>query len=207
MKIQVYKCRFTGGIFSLENKDNYILHLKELRKTMKADRKYKRTKQKFESWLAEEKEKITHIDMIVPWILENQKKLMNAHNDVKDSHWGGKFFLNTDEFTSIILKTSYNYNVSNSHSSPKVGVENWCNRNKDLPSGYPGFAGSIEGTLKRDLENSGRYPSSALLKMIGIHTGTGGGGNIGWRYDVKLFIADWPGLGKQLVVDRLKGTT
>ncbi len=206
MKIQAYKCRFTGAVYQLDAKADYIKHLKDLRASMKSARKLARTKRAFNQWLTAEKEKIVHIDMVVPWILENQQKLMKFYNDIMPISWNGKWHLKSDEITKLTLKAHYRPHVPNSHACPHDGVTNWGNYDKSKPTGYPGFTGRIEGVTKRDNRHNSEYPSSALLKMIGIHTGTGSGINNNWGYSVELFLADWPGLSQEIMFNVLKGT-
>lgn len=204
MKIQAYKCRFTGKVFELSQKDKYITHLKELRKEMNKKRKYASIKKIHYDWLAAEKEKIVHIDMIVPWILKNQKHLMEAFNALRIDP-SSKFYTKTDEFTSITLSAKYSTHVSNGWSRPHNGVKNWCGQHKDLPTGYPGFVGRMSGILKRDRKHGGQYPYGNLMRMIGINAECGGGGNESWVYDIKLFLADWPGLSQSVLFDTLNG--
>lgn len=206
MKIEVYKCRFTGKLFELKQKKSYIKHLEELRKDMKAEREFARIRNTFAAWLAAEKEKIVHVDMIVPWILKNQRYLMKSCNALNVHAWSGdKFHPVTDEFTKMTLKATYNPLVSNTHTCPHNGVTNWGGRVPGAPHGYPGFRIEIAGCLKRHKKNMGSYPYSGVLKLIRIHTSCGGGGNENWSYSGEIFLADWPGLGQQLLVEKLKG--
>ena len=206
MRIEVYKCPFTGNIFEKKDKDKYIKHLEKLRANMKEDREYKKIKDKFDGWLAAEKEKITHIDMIVPWIIENQRYLMKAYNAVDpSSNWDGKFHPATDKFTKLKLTANYDPSVSNTHTCPHNGVTNWGGRVVGAPRGYPGWHGHIEGSFFRKKDKH-RYPISALFKLLRLNTGTGGGGNEEWGYSVEIFLADWPGLAQQLTFEKLRGT-
>src|ERR1700742_66625 len=118
MKIQVYKCRFTGEIFRLDEKEDYIQHLKELREDMREKRRFNHVRREFESWLAAEKEKICSIEEIAPWILKNQKRIMQACNSGLGPRYSSdsKFDLKTDEFTKITFKIKYSKNVSNYHT-------------------------------------------------------------------------------------------
>jgi hypothetical protein len=207
MKIEVYKCRFTGTLFELGQKKEYIKHLKELRKNMKADREYQRIRNTFDKWLAEEKEKIVHVDMIAPWLLKNQQYLMKSCNAMDCHAWlSDNFFPATDEFTKIEMTARYSPSVSNTHSCPHNGVTNWGGRVKGAPTGYPGFKINVSGTLKRAKKHMSAYPYSAIFKLVRIHATAGGGGNENWSYCGEIFLADWPGLGQQLLADKLRGT-
>jgi hypothetical protein len=207
MKVQVYKCRFTGTIFGFEDKPKYIKHLKKLRDEMKEQREYAKLRREFSTWLAAEKEKIVSIDMLTPWIQKNQKYLMKVFNTPGCSSWSvkDKWYPETDEIVEIKFDVRYSDHVSNSHSCPHNGVTNWGARNKNAPTGYPGFTGRVAGKTKRDKKHINHYPTGDLLKMIGIRPGTGGGGNKGWGWSTELFLADWPGLSQQVLVEKLQG--
>jgi len=202
MRVEVYKCRFTGLIFEKHERRKYINHLKELRKEMRDEREYRQISKNFWKWLHEEKLKITHVDQIVPWFLENQKTIMKAFKagiHAKDYHsFSEKFYPDTDEFTKLTLKVGrFNKLISNSHRCPDNGTTNWCVNDPTLPKGYPGWNGRIDGVLKRLPKHNNDYPYSALVNLVGLKTGSGGGGNESWGYDVKIFLADWPGLEQQ----------
>lgn len=196
MKIQVNKCPDTGQLFECDE---------EYKKHRRSFLAKKREKEKFESkrkielnWIAEEKLKINKAADILPWILANQDRLMKIYNRYKSS---GFWFCNGTFSEGDVLSTlhfthlRFNHSVSNTHSCPHNGVTNFmCDPTK--PKGYPGWQGRIEGVLDR-VKEKGDYPSSGLLNFIGIHTGTGGGGNKCWGYDVRIFLADWPGLQQE----------
>ena len=102
---------------------------------------------------------------------------------------------NADKFKTLqiiitFLDITYSDCVSNSHSCPRNGVQNWW-QSKDKPLGYPGWWGLIEFDI---IDN--RYSiGTRLFKGTRIHLGTGGSSNcIKYSYDVKLFEDDWPGL-------------
>jgi len=204
MKIQVYKCRFTGAIFDFKDRNKYIKHLKDVRADMKAKRRDENIRLKFDKWLAKEKENIVHVDMIVPWILENQKYLMNAVNAIYRPTKYDKFYSAIDEITQLTTTFVYNKEISNSHSCPHNGVTNWGGRIKNAPRGYPGWSGYVNGVLKRDEKHMSSYPISSLFKLIRIHTGSGGGGNKNWGFHAEVFLADWPGLEQELTINKLK---
>lgn len=139
MRVEMYKCRFTGQLFELKDKKEYIKHLKEVRKQLKDAREEKRIRDTFDQWLKKEKETITHIDMIVPWILKNQRFLIKSYSALKYSGpWSHeKMYPVSDEFVDLTLTASYDPLVSNSHSCPHNGVTNWGGMNKGAPRGYP----------------------------------------------------------------------
>jgi hypothetical protein len=206
MRIQIRKCPFTGKTFEEKDIGKYIWHLKKLRDNMREERRLTQIKNSFTEWLKKEKEKIVAIDMIVPWILREQRHLMDGFNACGYSGWSKKDkFFETDEFRSIVLDIQWTPLASNSHNCPEGGVTNWCAQDKTKPAGYPGWSGNIGGSLKRAPGNNGSYPYGDFLEMIKIHRGTGGGGNEHWGYDVKLYATEWPGLAMEQTINRLKG--
>jgi len=145
MKIVAYKCEDTDAIFEHE-KDYRAQRAKYLREK-RAKEKHIAAGNKFKDWLAEEKLKITNVSMIGPWVLENQRKLMEAGNFFKLSSFGAKFKLDSDVLAKYeITNIFYNDKISNTHSCPYNGVTNWGSKN-DKPNGYPGWRGRISGSL------------------------------------------------------------
>ncbi len=206
MKIEAWKSEHTGEIF--EREAEYKKHMRAENAAIRKQKTYDDAKAVFFNWMAKEKEELITVDMIVPWILKNQKALMEGFNKFgKGYGWGGndKFHPETDKITKIVLDVKYSPKVSNSHSCPRGGVTNWCAKNPHLPTSYPGFAGRLEGVLKRDNRHMGQYPMGDFLDMIGLRQGTGGGGNDRWGWDTKLFLDDWVGLSQTVMVDIIKG--
>ena len=209
MRVEVFKCRFTGAIFEAKDREDYVKHLKDLRKEMRQERQHRKSDELWKTWIKEEKSKLVHVDMIVPWLLKNQKALMNFYNSKIRSDDRCKFY-ETDFFESISIEVRYMNLVSNTHQCPDNGITNWYRRDFDdnknpLPRGYPGFHGIIHAFLKREEEYNWQYPVSDFFKFIGLKTGSGGGGNRHCRYECSLFLADWEGLSEGLVFNKLKG--
>jgi hypothetical protein len=71
--------------------------------------------------------------------------------------------------------------VSNSHSRPIDGMDNWCGRNSDkgAPDGYPGFTGRVWMRWATKCNSFISDPMRATL----THTGTGGGGSYSGPWD------------------------
>jgi len=59
MRVQVYKCPFTGKLFEEKDKAKYVKHLLELRESMRAERNNERTRATWKKWLDAEKEKLS----------------------------------------------------------------------------------------------------------------------------------------------------
>jgi len=214
MKVQVHKCRITGKLFEDKDRAKYILHLKAMRTKQKELRLHEKIRKEFAVWLAKERSEIYDPNDIIPWFMKNQRYIMDAANALKfpDDKKYQRGFHPDDKFTDIELRIKYSPCVSNSHQCPDNGITNWCAKNPGVTS-YPGWEGYINGTLVRPSKYNWSYPYSEALEIVGLKTGTGGGGNDSWNYggndswnyDVKVFLDDWPGLGQILVVNKLKG--
>jgi hypothetical protein len=119
------------------------------------------------------------------------------------------------EWYGIELNVRYNEHASNSHQCPHNGVENWA-RKDDLPKYYPGYTGQIKLMYSRD---PGEFISDDIarcLKRMGVHTGSGGGGDRKHpyygrmevrSYEVTLFLDDWEGLRKAQVFQKVQTGT
>jgi len=203
MRIQARKCPFTGTVFEEKDRMNYVTHLQELRSIMRASREQKRIKDTWTEWLYAEKLKITRPEQIPAWFLANQKTIMYACNAVEGTHrWFDDNFVPEDVFTKLnFSEPKFSECVSNTHNCPASGVTNFMCKD-DLPRGYVGWTSYVNGTLVRPKKHDGSYPYSGALKMVGLHTGSGGGGNKNFGYDIKIFLDDWPGL--KAAVTRIK---
>ncbi len=78
MKVTVNKCPDTGVL--IEDDAEYKRHRAKVISQKNADVRVRKVKDTFWAWLASEKLKITTIDMIAPWFIENQRVIMDAHN-------------------------------------------------------------------------------------------------------------------------------
>lgn len=204
MKIQARKCPFTGKVFEESKLNEYILHLQDVRIKQRAKRNEKRVKSTFHTWLKKERAQVRKIEDIPIWFMDNQRILMDAHNAGVHSQYRfcsdrDKFVIE-DKFENVTIKLrgtrGYSDSISNSHVCPDSGVTNFGGED-GKPRGYPGWDVDIAGTLKRPKKLDACYPYTMAINLAGIKTGTGGGGNKNWRFDAKIFLADWPGLQGQ----------
>lgn len=191
---------------------------------MKETRRGDVIKNTFWEWLKKEKSTIHHPNQIPEWFLKNQRTIMDAHNaGVRPKHYNSfdsdKFF-DTDNFEKLIFDRAPVFQdlLSNSHVCPDDGETNWGNV-KTKVSGYPGWKTYIRGSHIRDKKHNSSYPYGYALKLVGLKTGTGGGGNENWGYECSIFLADWPGLQveyanilqrryeaeQEAIINRLKG--
>lgn len=195
MRVQVFKCPFTGKLFEQDARDEYIQHLFKVRKNKQETRQAQRLKMERLEWIAKEKAAIKRVEDIPDWILDNQEALMNAYNRLTNRY--EKFFP-TDEFRDIKFDfLHYSDSASNTHCAPAGKPMNWGCK-PDLPRGYPGWCGNVQGSLHRESKHQGQYPYSDLLQFLQIHTGSGGGGNANWRYGFTIFLEEWPSLQAQV---------
>lgn len=213
MKVTVNKCPDTGELF--EDDKKYKLHRAKVLREKKSVAREKAIKNTFFDWLANEKKSIITVDMIVPWFMKNQRTIMDAAN--AGLRWPNgscgfhSKFRDDDVYVNVAMTSvRYSKSVSNTHTCPVGGVRNFMCRD-DLPQGYEGWYCRISGTLARTGKMY-EYPYSGGLQLVGINTGTGGGGNENWGYDAKIFLADWPGLQHEIdqaeqdeIVRRIKG--
>lgn len=115
--------------------------------------------------------------------------------------------------------------AGNTHCAPRGGDTNWDGRKKDVPRGYPGFVGRIEGRFVKPLRRYKDWTGQKKLldsfsalcddlygfpgpedvfRMRGLHSGSGGGGGSSFGYGVTLFVDDFPGLKRYVLKQELK---
>lgn len=114
---------------------------------------------------------------------------------------------NDEGLLGLALDIRYSLKISNSHSSPRDGVTNWGGRDKNRPTGYPGWHGRV-WLLYRNEQSTRIAPFfSREPHASGLHTGTGGYGlydGTEWNrdfgypcsYDCKIFDSDHPEIDK-----------
>ena len=204
-QITAWQCDRTKKLFS--DKVVYLKHLKTLARQDLNQRKYTRLRSEWKNWLTDERSKITRFEDIAPWLIRNQGKIMDAVN----AHYntGDDKFHDGDDFTKIEMSCCWSDLVSNSHHAPAGKPQNWS-RKPSIPLGYPGFTGDVRCSLSRKKKHINNYPISSFLNIVGIHTGTGGGGNTSCNYAIFVYDEEWPGLVQGIQEDKvlhaLKGT-
>ena len=92
----------------------------------------------------------------------------------------------------------FNMSCSNTHVAPVGGMRNWsCQKN--IPHGYPGLIGRL--FMIKSIQ-TGDYCGTLVdtwdHKVVGLNTGTGGGG-YNSKYDVTLFCSDFPKFGQKYI--------
>lgn len=208
-QVLVWKCPKTGKLF--EEQNAYKNHLSVLAKGRRKVKQQNYIKATFFEWLDDQRENVVmNVDDIPAWLLTNQQIIMDAVDDIP-GRWAsfGDKFTDGDLFTKIEFERSYwGSNLSNSHSCPKGGVQNWGAKEtfadgSPKPTGYPGWSTRIVGTLKRNKKNMSSYPASGLFNIAGIYTGTGGGGNENFGWDAKIWAEEWPAAASAVTFQKL----
>lgn len=198
----VYECEETGRTFKDEEKCKR--HERKARKERLAEEERKALKEEAESSFRKNLKSIDEDYLkkyITDWLYEYNKVVI--------------------EISCIDL--SFSEVISNSHYAPIGKDTNW-GRRPDLPRGYPGWSGRIEGKIiegavvpnyygkgrHKELNDFSDYTDSSfsecsVSRMIGFHTGGGGqGGNGGFGYYCTMFADDFPYLKKLALKDVLR---
>lgn len=201
--IQAYKSDADGKIF--EDKKKYQAHLRKLAAVRRLAAKQKKLEQEFDA-IMNTMGQVKSIDELTQFIKDNWQLFW--HNGSKHQLW--RMDKNkTPEFHEYVDVSldgmCWGEKVSNSHSRPRGGVENWDTRadyNKGKPTGYSGWTGRITIKVKPPMY---KYKGKEYMEdgwggdyfnNTTINTGSGGGGNGDdckqYSYSVKLFAADFP---------------
>ena len=207
-----FLCPWTAKIFG--TKRQYVTHLKALRGSRMHARArvvhYNRIRENFNNQPTFEK--------VIEWIELHPEFFFDTYV-MRDpflchDYSAEKLAVQRENFEIKIVGLSlrWNPNVSNTHHCPHNGVTNWGGRKESAPHGYPGWYGRIEFTTKIINPDTGtagiRSIGGRCLEGTGVHTGTGGGGDV-YGYEAMFFDADWPEIAywhdKVVVMDALKG--
>lgn len=184
-------CPWTENLFA--TKRGYVKHLRDLRETrMHRRAKQNRWQKKFEDFYNQ-----PDFDSVIRWVELNPEFFFdhatkngfgyNRHADKRNDFWIRITYLNL----------RWSDNLSNSHSCPRGGVQNW-GRQPGKPDGYPGWGGSIEFQVSHSLGFG-----SDVFRNLGINTGTGGGiSDNRYGFEVKFFASDWPKIYAQIAVEQ-----
>lgn len=185
-----YECPFTGKIYL--TKKSYLLHLKSYREEQ--IRKINRGKRINDAIVDLNSQ--PNFNKIIKWI-ETNSWFFLANAKRHAFHYEYNRWPNPEDFwiKIVCLDLQWSQCVSNSHSCPRNGVQNWS-RHTDIPRGYPGWSGWFEFQTSHDLPGF----TSDLFKQTGIHLGCGGGREKN-RYgcEVRFYDSDWLALDKQSV--------
>ena len=231
-RITVWKCDQTNKLF--EDKTKYQTHLRRLAKERTMQRRLWRHETAANAWWAEAFETERSIKDWPEFVIKNQLRFWAEAVGSSNGYWSnvGKVISRKRnapampipvllEFSKFNLQWSLD--ISNSHSCPHNGVENWSGnvQMKDgslAPRGYPGWTGHVEWIVQWPEEYDGIYLGSDLFranKKVRAYAGSGGGGGMRYShkyecftqsfgYSVNIFAADWPGMVKHELNDQFE---
>lgn len=218
-QILVWKCDQTGKLF--EDQTKYKNHLRKLARERNTKRQLMVAEAVADQKWNELYECEQTIEQWLDMVIANQDMFWAeaAKSDPYDWKQVGKTYKKVVcpvprllEFERFDVR--WNPAVSNSHSCPHNGVQNWGNRDPNAPTSYPGWSGRLDWIVAWPKEWDGVYLGGDLFKGLfshggrqRAHTGTGGGGGMRYSekhgchvqsfgYDFKLFAADWPGMAR-----------
>jgi hypothetical protein len=203
--IQAYKSDADGKIF--EDKKKYQAHLRKLATARRAEKKVEQMEAEREQFL-EKMGQVKSLAELNQFIKDNWRWFWANGAQHDFYRWSSNKGKAADfhEYHEVTISDLYwKEDLSNSHSCPRKGVQNFDTRseyNKGKPTGYPGWGGRINIKVKPPMSNHKKDPymhdgwGSAYFENTTINTGSGGGGGgkdfKSYSYDVKLFAADFP---------------
>jgi hypothetical protein len=218
--IQAYKSDTDGKIF--EDKGKYQAHLRKLASARRAEKKVEKMEAEREQFHIKMGQ-VKSIAELNQFIKDNWKWFWANGAQHEFYRWGtkNKEAAPFHEFHSVFIhELFWQESMSNSHSCPRKGVENFDTRsdyNKGKPTGYPGWRGRINIHVKPPMSKHKKDPymhdgwGSSYFDRTIINTGSGGGGGqrdkdgvkyISYAYDVTLWAADFPVMYEALRKDQ-----
>lgn len=196
-QVTAYRCPFTNKLFSLQKKDDYIKHLKTLRKVYSRARMIARVRQEWADVLAEGKRTVSSLEDLGHWVINNST-LIGRHSKAVHSSPPSNDFRITE--ISFILPR-YSSCCSNTHSAPVGKKSNWGGEKPGIPRGYPGIYCNIE------FKTVGAKPAymGDIFSSVQIYLGTGGSRGDGqYHYASIIWLEDWPRIEEAISMAILK---
>jgi hypothetical protein len=184
--IQAYKSDADGKIF--EYKVDYSKHLRKLAARRREAKKAQLARDAYDQVMID-MGKVRDIPELEQFIKDNWEVFRQS---IATGWRKTKLSAKSDQLLSLqIVINRFEPFLSNSHSSPRGGVQNFDRRsehNKGKPTSYPGWGGRITYSVTSSSSFGSEYFENTPIK-----TGSGGGGGGGsLSYDLKLFAADFP---------------
>lgn len=207
--IQAYKSDEDGKIF--EDKGKYQAHLRKLATARRAEKKVEQMEAEREQFL-DKMGQVKSLAELNQFIKDNWRWFWANGAQHEFYKWGSNKGKTPDfhEYYDVsILDLHWKEDMSNSHSCPRKGVQNFDTRsdyNKGKPTGYPGWTGRINIKVKPPMSKHKKDPyihdgwGSSYFERTSICTGSGGGGGnhkneyVSYAYEVKLWAADFPAM-------------
>lgn len=186
-KVQAWECPITHKLFPLTQEKEYRKHVRRKRAEIVRSNKEEAKKANHRNMLAEMRDSITSAAQLEIWIFENFRMLYKRNKTFSSDRLSKDFKLK-----SIHVTIDYNAKASNSHCAPLGERDNWCGRDPDRPTYYPGLTGYLE------INYEGHYGGflTSIFNNTGINTGSGGGGGGRTRNQVTLYLKDWTGFAR-----------
>ena len=205
-QVAVWECPRTGKL--IKDQDQYVDHLRQLAAVnlskRRRDIRIANLNEQMKPFYA-----CASFKEIVAWIENNPELLFRRayYNHCNQAGFSKKwpveppcpekFRISDVEFTYM----KWSDFAPNTHRAPPGRRTNWCNQNPALPSGYPGWVGTIVWTVHSDTSKNMcdlRWQDF----FIDIGFSTGGGGNSGksqkgsetYRHDVTIWEECFPNL-------------
>jgi hypothetical protein len=200
--VQAYRSDTDGKLF-LEKAD-YVQHLRKLAAGRRKVRVLARLEQDREAFL-DRMGQVTSMEELELFIRDNWRWFW-LNGVSSHPRWCRRkdALPEFHEYVKVsLLNMTWNERVSNAHSCPRAGVENFM-RHVDRPWHYPGWHGRIEIRVRPPVRKSRGKEylddgwGSDYFSKTPICTGGGGGGGrndteyVSYGYDLKLFAADFP---------------
>ena len=203
--IQAWKCLKTGKLF--ESKRAYKKHRAALAVEARHQLVMARGRRNYERDLAELVSVERSLPELMAALIAEQHKFWPQARLAHDWMYGRKKDITKfpELVSATLISMNYRDRVSNSHCCPRGGITNWSGH-ADKPRGYPGWLGRIDFKYRWAKKGAGYYPGNALFQVIGVQTGSGGGGLAvpdendanyiiqSHSYSVEIFAHDHPGL-------------
>jgi len=197
-QVLVWKSDEDGKLFEIKSK--YIAHLRKLSAARMYKKKIAAAAAARQQLFTDMGNAVTSVSSIEQYIKDNWSWF--SANGAINNTWRGIPASTRHKLVSISITAKWYDHVSNSHSCPRGGVTNWSNSNAapGTPTGYPGWVGTITFTIDAGVSEH-KVPrkydgfGSDYFENTTLHTGSGGSsGNNQYRYDLKLFAADFPAM-------------
>ena len=200
-QVLVWKSDADGKLF--EDKSKYTTHLRGLARQRNQSRKIEKMEADREAFIKRMGTTVKSFKELEQFVHDNWDFFFA--NGMKHALWHcDKMPKNKHKLVKIsFANMRWSDSVSNTHSCPRDGVQNWDQRRnremgKNLAEGYPGWSGSIRFTVDAGASDH-KVPrpysgwSSDYFKDTSINTGSGSGG-VNCQYEMKIYAADFPAM-------------
>ncbi|RYD73919.1 MAG: hypothetical protein EOP84_20750, partial [Verrucomicrobiaceae bacterium] len=171
-RVTAWHCPHTGKLFL--HQSEYTTHLAKLAKKRATARKLAKVRREFDKTIRDFQMSCFEFEDIERWIMANTEVLFTQVDNFHRRDHRGKLreCPKITEFRLINMR--YNVLCSNTHAAPKGKKTNWGgHESPEVPRGYPGWRGSVEYRTSDFMAWDSR-----AWKAAGIHTGSGGGGEM-----------------------------